>query len=294
MQKPSDELLVAYLDGELGEAELAGVDAYLERDEAVRERVRALTLSGSLLSEAFDELLDEPVPERLLAAATGVKALPAAATILAFRPKTGIGSSRWWIGMAAAASLFGVVFGGSIGYFTATEPFLHGKEADGQVKQSQMAPLDATAVNNSWLDNVAGYHNLFAAPPAGGSDSTVFDIPANGDDANQKISQHIPGDLKIPDLKPWGLEFKGLRQLVIEGRPAAQLYYTTDNKALGPITVVIATSKRTDVAPTYDQRQNINLLYWRHMGRAYAIVGQADKGYMWGLANDIAWQLNAI
>jgi anti-sigma factor RsiW len=294
MQKPSDEMLVAYLDGEIGEAELAEVELCLERDQSVRDRVRELTLSGNLLRDAFDDLLDEPVPERLYAAATGRKALPADANVVAFRPRMTLSSTRSWISLAAAASLFGMIFGGSVTYLAAggKGPLL-GTSGDGQVKQSQMAAIDATTVNNSWLDNVAAYHNLLAAPAAG-SDGAVFDIPATGDDANQKISQRIPGDLKIPDLKPWGLEFKGMRQLVVEGRPAAQLYYTTDNKALGPITVVIANSKRTDVAPTYDKRENMNLLYWRHMGKAYAIVGQADKGYMWGLANDIAWQLNAI
>ena len=38
----------------------------------------------------------------------------------------------------------------------------------------------------------------------------------------------------------------------------------------------------------------MNLLYWRHHGHAYAIVGTADIGYLWNIANDIAWQLDAI
>ena len=42
------------------------------------------------------------------------------------------------------------------------------------------------------------------------------------------------------------------------------------------------------------RRQDVNLLYWRHQGRAYALVGQTDIGYLWGIANDVAWQLDAI
>jgi hypothetical protein len=38
----------------------------------------------------------------------------------------------------------------------------------------------------------------------------------------------------------------------------------------------------------------VNLLYWRHQGRAYALVGQTDIGWLWGIANDVAWQLDAI
>jgi anti-sigma factor RsiW len=98
----------------------------------------------------------------------------------------------------------------------------------------------------------------------------------------------------VPDLKPWGLAFQGVRWLYVEGKPAAQLYYTTDNKNIGPLTVVVASSKRADAAPTFERRNEVNMLYWRRSGRAFALVGQADKGWMWGLANDIGWQLNAI
>ena len=79
-----------------------------------------------------------------------------------------------------------------------------------------------------------------------------------------------------------------------EGRPAAQLVYNTDNKAIGPLTLIIGSSKEADIPPTLARRQDVNLLYWRHQGRAYALVGQTDIGYLWGIANDVAWQLDAI
>ena len=80
----------------------------------------------------------------------------------------------------------------------------------------------------------------------------------------------------------------------MSGRPAAELVYTTDNKAIGPLTLVIGASKQPDIQPTFDRRQDVNMLYWRHQGRAYALVGQTDIGYLWGIANDVAWQLDAI
>jgi len=87
---------------------------------------------------------------------------------------------------------------------------------------------------------------------------------------------------------------EGARLVVAEGRPAAQLVYTTDNKAIGPLTLTIGSSKEPDISPTLARRQDVNLLYWRHQGRAYALVGQSDIGYLWGIANDVAWQLDAI
>ncbi|MGE5270416.1 MAG: hypothetical protein ACM3JG_12180, partial [Thiohalocapsa sp.] len=90
------------------------------------------------------------------------------------------------------------------------------------------------------------------------------------------------------------LTFRGARLVVVDGRPAAQLVYVTDNKAIGPLSLVIGSSKEPNIAPTFDHRQDVNLLYWRHQGHAYALVGKSDIGWLWGIANDVAWQLDAI
>src|SRR5205085_4268000 len=104
-----------------------------------------------------------------------------------------------------------------------------------------------------WLDNAAGYFKLFASA----GDGALIDVPATSDprEALQKISQSLPQEVRLPDLKPWGLSFRGARLVVAEGRPAAQLVYTTDNKAIGPLTVVIGETKQPDAAPTFDRRQ---------------------------------------
>src|SRR5947199_9809391 len=98
----------------------------------------------------------------------------------------------------------------------------------------------------------------------------LVDVPAGGDtgEALQKFSQSLPQEVRLPDLKPWGLSFRGARLVVAEGRPAAQLVYTTDNKAIGPLTLIIGSSKEADIPPTLARRQDVNLLYWRHQGRA--------------------------
>jgi len=191
-----------------------------------------------------------------------------------------------------AASLSGLLLGGVVAYGIA------GKQP-------------AVAAENLWLDNAAGYFKLVR-------DSALVDVPATGDArkaALQKIlevqklaavrfeiqasgltttSQSLPQEVRMPDLKPWGLTFRGTRLVVAEGRPAAQLVYTTDNKAIGPLSLIIGPSKEPDIPPTLARRQDVNLLYWRHQGRSYALVGQSDIGYLWGIANDVAWQLDAL
>jgi anti-sigma factor RsiW len=289
MQKHSDEALVAYLDGELDNDERAHVEAWLDADPAVRDRLLELTESAGLVRNAFAEIVNEPVPERLLAAARG-ETVPAAgpeAEIVMLRPSKppaiSASSWRWHVQLAAAAGIFGLLVGVGAGYLG--DGFFNKSGLPGG-RQVQTASLD------NWLDNAAGDYKLMVN--AGGS---LVDLPATGDNGEvlQKISQNLQQQqLRLPDLKPWGLNFRGARLVVVEGRPAAQLVYTTDNKAIGPLTLIVGSTTEADLAPTQARRQDLNMLYWRHQGRASILVGQSEPGYLWNIVKDVAWQLDAI
>jgi len=287
MQKHSDEALLAYLDGELDAAERAHVEAWLDADPAVRSRLVALAESATLVRSAFAEILGERVPERLLAAARGETGPATEAEIVMLRPPspapTPAPRRRWQVELAAAAAVFGLVIGIGAGYV-----------GNGLLMPTSSPPperLAEAAALNGWLDNAAGDYKLMVS-----TGDTLVDVPASADngDVLQKISQSLPQQVRLPDLKPWGLTFQGARLVVIEGRPAAQLVYKTDNKAIGPLALIIGSTKQPDISPTFDKRQDLNLLYWRHQGRASVLVGQSEIGYLWGIANDVAWQLDAI
>jgi anti-sigma factor RsiW len=285
MQKRSDDTLVAYLDGELDSAERQHVEAWLAADGAARDRLAGLAQSASLVRSAYADIVNEPLPERLIAAARGETAPHHEAEILVLkrpgRPIVTMPAGRWGIGIAAAAGLFGLALGGAGGYL-----------ATGGLNSANPAAeqrLAAAAAHSTWLDNAAGYYKLVVSA----GDALSIDVAADADSREALQKASLP-QTRWPDLKPWGLNFRGARLVVVEGRPAAQLVYTTENKAIGPLTLVIGASKQSDIQPTFDHRQDVNLLYWRHQGRAYALVGQTDIGYLWGIANDVAWQLDAI
>jgi anti-sigma factor RsiW len=285
MHMRSDEALVAYLDGELDAAGRRDVEAWLDADPAVRERLAGLQQAGELVRSAYADIVDEPIPERLIAAAGGAAAAPQEAEILVLR-RPGGGAApaparRWHIGLAAAAGLFGLMLGGG-GTYVGVDFFGPGDPAS--VRRQQ-----AAAATSAWLDNAAGYYKLMA-----GTSDKLIDVPASNDtsEALQKISQNLPQQVRLPNLKPWGLSFRGARLIVVEGRPAAQLVYATDNKAIGTLSLVIGATKAPDVAPTVEHREGVNLLYWRHHGRAYALAGTGNIGWLWGIANDVAWQLD--
>ena len=287
MQKRNDETLVAYLDGELETAERRDIEAWLDADPVARERLAALAEATDLVRGAFDEVVNEPVPERLIAAARGQTAAASDDKVVVLkRPAAGRAILPAFAGgwrLAAAAGLFGLMIGG-VGGFVGGALLPSDPAAEQKVA--------AVALNNGWLDNAAAFYKL----SVNAGDTMLVDVPASNDsnEALQKISQNLPQQVRLPDLKPWGLSFRGARLVAVDGKPAAQLVYITDNKAIGPLTLLIGSSKQPDVQPTFDQRQGVNQLYWRHKGRAYVLVGQANVGYLWGIANDVAWQLDAI
>ncbi len=267
MQELNDERLIAYLDGEFDAAERAEIAAALDASAALRDRAADLTATGALLRAAFDPVLHEPLPERLIAAARGdgkVASLAAArsAKIEKQNWRRIFADHRWQ--SAVAASVVALVVGSGAGYLAGNHDVITG-------------PTGPTATASNLVDNVAVYYNLI-----------------NGVAHNDVKPSDTQPDIRVPNLKPWGLDYQGARYLAIEGQQATQLFYTTDNQQLGPLTIVVAATSKPDVAPDTDKRGDVNVLHWRHGGHAYAIVGKANFGYLWNLEKDIAFQLDAI
>lgn len=270
MLKPSDDRLIAYLDGELDESERADIARWLEHDGELRERAALLGESAATLRAAFDEVLREPLPERLIAAARGPGA--AVVELSAARSRRWnqvLGGPRWWVGIAAAASFAAFAIGFGLGGGEVTLP--------GAPETARVAP-GAELVSDTFPDNLAGYYKRYVTVNPG--DATSFD--------------KLPQNFHLPNLKPWGLDFQGARFLMVEGQPATALVYTTSNQALGPVIVVVANSGKPDETVRFARSSDINVLRWRHHGHAYALAGTANANYLWNIHNDLAYQFDGI
>lgn len=66
MNEISDELLMAYADGELSSAERHHVRAMADRSPALRQRLQDWERSSLLLSRLYNRPMTEPIPDRLL------------------------------------------------------------------------------------------------------------------------------------------------------------------------------------------------------------------------------------
>jgi hypothetical protein len=92
MKKVSEEMLMAYADGELDRDTAAEVARAAASDPELRVRVARLHETRTLTREAYGDVIDEPVPERLIAAASAGR-----------RKRAGVGWRNVWLPLGAAA-----------------------------------------------------------------------------------------------------------------------------------------------------------------------------------------------
>lgn len=81
MSDITDELLMAYADGELDSAEQRRVERYLANDPASAQRLEMFTQTGRDLGRLFDQPMREAIPERLLQTVMGSNSSSPAATM---------------------------------------------------------------------------------------------------------------------------------------------------------------------------------------------------------------------
>lgn len=153
----SDETLMAFADGELDEAEATAVEAAIDADPALAERVALFMETRAMVGAALKPLADEPVPPALEAAVRrsieaarsgdlGTAAASTAAeeattaTVVAFRPRPTQNLSFARFALPLAASL-AVIVAGAAGYFA-------GRGGSEGTSGLQVAGLDRPALTS--------------------------------------------------------------------------------------------------------------------------------------------------
>ena len=106
----SDETLMAYVDDQLDTQTRASVEAAMATDPDLARRIEGYRALDGKLRSAFDPVVQEPVPERLLAAARATPAERQGNNVIPLRRK--VARKEWprWPALAASL-LIGVIVG---------------------------------------------------------------------------------------------------------------------------------------------------------------------------------------
>lgn len=156
----TDEMLTAYVDGELPEAQRLLVDSAVAADPALFERLEQHRRLRARVFGAFAGVIDEPVPERLVAAG-------APSNVVSLRR----GPPVW---AAIAASLVVGVFAGLSLPKLSERPMIgsdltaHGELAEALDKQLASAPTDSAVRVGLSFRSQGGYCRTFSEASVAG------------------------------------------------------------------------------------------------------------------------------
>jgi anti-sigma factor RsiW len=273
MTRVDDEMLMAYVDGEIDAATARRIERAIASDPKMAERARLFRDSAMLLRGAYADALHEKVPERLVAT---IRSGPARKAEIVTPPRRR--QVRQFIGWAVAASLAALVVGSGSTYLYMTEEAANVEE-----------DVQATA-SDRWLDHVVGFYDVYEGARTKENhllvDFKADDIPK----LKQWFGARLNRNLSVPDLSTLGFQPQGGRLLIINGRPAAQLLYMSDRGELVGLVIAFTPQNHHDISAV--RRHNVNVVYWRNAGYAYALVGTIEPDRLRKLAekawNDLA------
>ncbi len=108
--KFSDEMLMAYADGELDLVARAEIEAAMSRDPTIAEAVERHRTMSARVRSAYDAVLEEPVPDRLANLVAGRRSAPVAdlaavRTVREARAKIGDLRLPQWSALAASLAI---------------------------------------------------------------------------------------------------------------------------------------------------------------------------------------------
>jgi anti-sigma factor RsiW len=256
-QRPDDELISAWLDGEVEGADCERVQAWLRDHADDAAMVRLWAADREALRARMASALDEPVPDRL--------------TQTVWRARRGPSVARPWLQAAMAAGLF--LAGALVGTMWVRQgPDLHAE-----------AP--------HWTQRAAIAHAVFAPEERHPVEVSV----RTGDAAQQReqeqhlarwLTRRLAVDVKLYDLRDHGFELVGGRLLADANGPSAQLMY---QDGVGQRVTVYLRKADQDVpaAFRYERSGSLGLFYWVDGHCGYALVGPQPREQLLALAQSI-------
>jgi anti-sigma factor RsiW len=260
---PSDELLTAFIDGELDAAERDRMEKLIAGDARVAERFDFLSRSDLPFREAF-----EPV----LAAASSAKLDAMLASIPSTKEQkkaaSGIGR-RGFLSAIAACLVAGVAID------RAAIGISH------RLAKPDTKPDEGT----EWRAVVAEYLSLYTpdtlSAPAGDRAEQAAQLSEVGSKLGLTLT---PETVAIP-----GVDFKRAQVLNYDSKPLAQIAYLDPEN--GPMALCIIPSTKGASAPDMENRRGMNVVYWSNATHAFMLIGHSPIDRMKALADGVRGSL---
>lgn len=257
---PYDEADVhAYADGCLPAERAEAFTAMLQREPGLATRVAEIRAQSADLRAALDSVLSEPIPDRLLAAASP----PSRVAMLRRRLRMGAPA------FAAAATL---VLGVAIGWFGHT------------------LEMESRGVPTSFPRQAAFTHALYAADV----NRPVEVWAAEEQRLVTWLTKRLGRAVHAPDLNQFGYALVGGRLVAGNERPTALFMYENADRKRLSLQVRKEPPGRGDTAFRYAIEDGVGIFYWIDDQCSYALTGNLDRAQLLAMARLIYGQLAAF
>jgi anti-sigma factor RsiW len=258
---PLDEMLVAFIDGELDPAESGKIEELIRTDKRVAERFDVLSSSNLPFRDAFESMLAAAPTAKLEAM---LSSIPVARQREVRRAGMG---RRGFLGAAAACLIAGIA-------------------------------VDRAAINighriarpdegSEWRAVVAEYLALYTSDTLSASPGDRAAQAAQLNDVGSRLGLALtPEAVALP-----GAEFRRAQTLEYDGKPLAQIAYLDSDGE--PMALCIVPSDKPAAAPDTELRRGMNVVYWSNAGHAFMLIGHGSAERMMVLADSVRGRLTA-
>jgi anti-sigma factor RsiW len=236
----ADDDIEAYADRQLAPERRQAVEQALAADPALAARAQSIERQNAWLRAGLDDLLHEPLPERLVDAARPPRRVP-------YRPP------RW--AATAAIALVTLVVGAAGGFW------LRGEE------------LQLAGTPTTFAQQAAFTHAIYAADA-----NRPVEVWASEEKRLVTwLSRRLDYPLRAPDLNAAGYALVGGRLVAGNERPTALFMYENAAKERLTLQVRKQPPGTDETAFRYAVENGIGVYYWIDDRCAYALSGRLDR-----------------
>jgi len=245
----------AYVDGRLSAARAAGIDEALANDPELAAQVAAMRAQNAALRDAFDLVLAEPIPERLLAAAVPP------------HPRAQRSGFLLQAAIAAATLIVGI----GLGWF------------------ARDALIEHEGTPTSFARQAAFAHALYASD----INRPVEIWAAEEKRLVNWLTKRLGFQVHAPDLSSVGYALVGGRLVAGNEKPTALFMYENADKQRMSLQVRKHPPGTGETAFRYAHENGVGVFYWIDDACGYALSGNVDRGQLLKIAHVVYGQLAA-
>lgn len=263
MTELSDDLLVAYVDGQLARKQTRAVEQVLDQDDVLAARVDALKHAHARLEAAFEAILAGEEADVSAITVPEVEGL-----VIPWRT---VKVTLAALGIAAAAALAIIGYGWPLS--------LPGQSSTLEVTPP---PAEIATVTGGWQEEATRAHALLSRDTV----QVGLESQANVDFVTVQLARMLGADAKLPNLEAQGFLFKRVQALRFGNEPLAQILYLGLKGAPLALYAKRGAGDGTSVL-TAGQFGDVNTVSWSEAGMSYLLAGAHDETLLMRIATRI-------